>query len=74
MVDAGTTRSKPLTITPTTLERAFQLAGRSRGMADLRQRLRLEGYHNAERDLFGADLRKQLQTLMLKCRPSQRAS
>jgi hypothetical protein len=37
-------------------------------MADLRQRLRLEGYHNAERDLFGANLRKQLQTLMLKSR------
>jgi len=37
-------------------------------MADLRQRLRLEGYHNAERDLFGSHLRKQLQTLMLKSR------
>jgi hypothetical protein len=68
MLDAKTTRSKPLTATPTTLERAFQLAGSSRGMADLRQRLRLEGYHNAERDLFGSHLRKQLQTLMLKSR------
>jgi hypothetical protein len=63
-----------VTITPTTLERAFQLAGSSRGMADLRLRLRLEGYHNTERDLFGSNLRKQLQTLMLKSRPSQRAS
>jgi hypothetical protein len=63
-----------MTITPTTLERAFQLAGSSRGMADLRLRLRLEGYHNTERDLFGSNLRKQLQTLMLKSRPSQRAS
>jgi hypothetical protein len=70
MVDAGTAMRKPPTITSTTLERAFQLAGRSRGMADLRQRLRLEGYHNTERDLFGSDLREQLQTLMLKSRPS----
>lgn len=61
-----------MTITPTTLERAFQLAGRSRGMADLRLRLRLEGYHNTDRDLFGSNLRKQLQTLMLKSCPSQR--
>jgi len=60
-----------VTNTPTTLERAFQLAGSSRGMAELRERLRLEGYHNTERDLFGANLRKQLQTLMRKSRPSQ---
>jgi len=37
-------------------------------MADLRHRLRLEGYHNTERELFGSALRKQLQTLMLKGR------
>jgi hypothetical protein len=40
-------------------------------MADLRQRLRLEGYQNAERELFGSALRTQLQTLMPKSyRPS----
>jgi hypothetical protein len=55
-----------LNTAPTTLERAFQLAASSRGIADLHQRLRLEGHRNTERDLFGSALKKQLQALMLK--------
>jgi hypothetical protein len=53
-----------------TIERAFQLAKTSRNINDLRGRLRLEGYPNAERDLFGSALRKELQELMRKDWPT----
>ena len=50
----------------TTIERAFELAGRCHGMAELRQQLWQEGRRDHERALFGTSLRQQLQALMRK--------
>jgi hypothetical protein len=58
--------SCPMTTVPTTLERAFQIAGstRCRSMDQLRRQLDREGFHDHVRALFGVSMREQLQALM----------
>jgi len=60
-----------MSIGPTTLERAFQIAGstRCRSMEQLRLQLVREGFHDHVRALFGVAMREQLQALMTR-RPS----
>ena len=50
--------------TNTTLDRAFELAGKCRNMAELRQKLAREGHRDHERALFGVAMRRQLLDLM----------
>jgi hypothetical protein len=55
-----------MTKTPTTLERAFDLArsGECRQITDILIKLKREGYGDARRHLDGAGLQRQLKDLM----------
>ncbi len=64
-----------MTLRPTTLERAYQLAksGLFTGATEIKAKLRAEGYGDAEAQIYGPTLRADLRRLCLAARSSQDA-
>ena len=58
---------------PTTLERAYELAssGECRGLGEIRERLKREGYRDVQGQLYGPTLAKALNRLCAEARQSK---
>lgn len=61
----GSQEKRAMTIRPTTIERAFELAqsGRYLKLQEIKRQLKAEGYADVDGQLYGLSLRKQLERI-----------